>query len=197
MKVTKGDSTGEMVEMIYGKPKWWNVVYDGVDEVQGKLLFGYVLIKKEDAQKVPFEPLYPECSKQKLHIFVVGLRDIEEVHSSLSQLKLKALSTSFDISGDDHDPVTTQPEKILNSGVNINQYLQITIDVPRNRALCPVLDVFAYDHSNTTNDPSAKRLLGLTNIELSSLLAKYYMTASEREREEDLQEQDDVIFSIF
>ena len=37
--------------MIYKKPKWWNVIYDGVDDVQGKLLLGYVLIKKEDAFK--------------------------------------------------------------------------------------------------------------------------------------------------
>jgi hypothetical protein len=153
-----------MVEMIYKKPKWWNVVYDGVDEVQGKLLFGYVLIKKEDAYKVPMEPLYPECTPQKVHIFVVGLRDVEETHSSLSKTKLKALSTSFDISGDEYDPVVTVPEKIVNSGVNINTYLPITVDVPRNRALCPVLDCFIYDHSNSSNDIADKRMLGSTGI---------------------------------
>lgn len=185
-----------MVEMIYRKPKWWNVIYDGVDEVQGKLLFGYVLIKKEDAYKVPFEPLYPECSPQKLHIFVVGLRDIEEVHSSLSQMKLKALSTSFDISGDDYDPVVTVPEKIFNRGVNINTYLPITLDVPKNKALCPVLDCFVHDHSNSTNDISDKKLLGLTTIDVSSLLSKYYMSQSERDRLEEIEEHQDIVENL-
>ena len=183
-----------MVEMIYKKPKWWNVLYDGVDDVQGKLLMGYVLIKKEDAYKVPYEPLYPSCTPQKIHIVVVGLRDVEEKHSSLSSMKLKALSAAFDISGDDYDPIVTVPDKIVNGGVNINTYLPITVDVPRNRSLCPVLDCFIYDHSNSTNDISEKKLLGLTTIDLSNFLNKYYVSKSERALIEELEENDDVFF---
>ena len=183
----------EMVEMIYRKPRWWNGRYDGVDEVQGKIMFGYVLIKKQDAYKVPFEELRPEATPQKIHIFVIGLRDVEENHGSLSQRKLKALSASFDISGDDYDPVTTASEKIINCGVNLNTYLPITIDVPKNRALCPVLDTFIYDHSTNAADNSDKQMLGLTTIDLSNILNKYYMTKSEREKEEEIQEQEDVI----
>lgn len=179
--------------MIYKKPKWWNVLYDGIDEVQGKLLLGYVLIKKDDAFKVPYEPLYPTCVPQKINIFVVGLRDVEETHSSLSQIKLKALSTSFDISGDDYDPVVTVPEKILNNGVNINTFLPITVDVPKNKNLCPVLDCFVYDHSGASNDISDKKLLGLTTIDLSNILAKYYMTQSQRDQLEDIQENEDIV----
>ena len=153
---------------------------------------------------VPFEPLYPECTKEKLHIFVIGLRDIEQTHSSLSKMKLKALSASFDISGDDFDPVVTVPEKIYNNGVNINTYLPINVDVPKNKNLCPVLDVFAYDHSNSSNDISVKNLLGLSTINLSKYLTKYYMTAEERAEYEEAKEAENVnqfitfrIFIIF
>lgn len=64
--------------MVYQKPKWWNMIYDGTDEVQGTLLVGYALIKSADAHKIPEEKLYPEGKPEKLYIFCVGLRDIEE-----------------------------------------------------------------------------------------------------------------------
>ena len=56
-----------------------------------------------------------------------------------------------------------------------------------------MLDTFIYDHSTNAADNSDKQMLGLTTIDLSNILNKYYMTKSEREKEEEIQEQEDVI----
>lgn len=80
--------------MIYQKPRWWNMLYDGTDEVQGTLLVGYAIIKKSEAHKIPLEDLYPDHSSQKIHMFCVGLRNVDE---EVGGKKIKALSSSFDI----------------------------------------------------------------------------------------------------
>lgn len=90
------------MDVYYKKPKWYNIIYDATDEVQGQLLLSYVLVRKEQAEHVPLEKIYPASAKTRLHFFCIGLRNIiEEVDGK----EPAHVSLSFDISGDDYDPV--------------------------------------------------------------------------------------------
>ena len=51
-KIVEGDFKDENVEIIYQRPKWSNIIYDATDDVTGKLLYGFSLIKSEDKNKV-------------------------------------------------------------------------------------------------------------------------------------------------
>lgn len=115
--------------MLYRKPKWYNIIYDVTDEAQGQILLAYALIKKEDAPKVPIESLYPSCVKSKMNIFCIGLRDIEQM---IGKVEPKNCSVSFDISGDEFDPVFTDSKKIKAGGININRLITVDIDIPNN-----------------------------------------------------------------
>lgn len=42
------------------------------------------------------------------------------------------VAVSFDISGDDYDPIYTDFKKVKDKGVNINRLIPIKIDVPKN-----------------------------------------------------------------
>ena len=42
------------------------------------------------------------------------------------------MSLSFDISGDDYDPITTDATKVKDGGININRTISMDIDVPNN-----------------------------------------------------------------
>ena len=55
-------------------------------------------MRKEDAELLPKESMVPHSVKQKLHFFVIGLRDIEKEIGDYSPEKC---SISFDVSGDD------------------------------------------------------------------------------------------------
>ena len=34
------------VDVVYQKPRWYNIVYDATAKVSGKVMLGYALIKK-------------------------------------------------------------------------------------------------------------------------------------------------------
>ncbi len=95
-KVQEGDYEGELVPIYYRKPKWWNVFFDAKEEVMGRILMGYTLIKSDVAHKVPIESIYPDMKTEKIDMFLIGVRDIEEDVG----FKPQKLSLVFDISGD-------------------------------------------------------------------------------------------------
>jgi len=64
------------LEVIYSKPKWRRIMYDATNTECGRLLMGYVLIKKEEARLVEHEDIYPVCEKQKVHMLTIGLRNV-------------------------------------------------------------------------------------------------------------------------
>lgn len=53
----------KQLELIYAKPRWRRIMYDATNTECGRLLVGYVLIKKEDARLVEHEDIYPVCEK--------------------------------------------------------------------------------------------------------------------------------------
>jgi hypothetical protein len=54
--------------------------------------------------------MYPAFNPTKLHFFCIGLRNIENTGDH----EPTKCSISFDISGDDHDPLFTDAVKIIN-----------------------------------------------------------------------------------
>lgn len=54
------DPNQDPVEVLFRKPKWYNIIYDANDTQAGKLLLSYTLIKKEEANLVPMEDMYPK-----------------------------------------------------------------------------------------------------------------------------------------
>lgn len=50
----------------------------------------------------------------------------------VSNITPSNVSISFDISGDDYDPIYTDYKKVKEKGVNINRLIPITVDVPKN-----------------------------------------------------------------
>lgn len=89
----------------------------------------YALIKKEDASKVPEESLYPSCEKGTINLFCVGLRNIDTM---VGKIEPTNCAVSFDISGDDYDPIYTDYKKVKDKAININRLITINVDIPRN-----------------------------------------------------------------
>lgn len=67
------------------------------------------------------------------------------------------VAVSFDISGDDYDPIYTDYKKVKDKGVNINRLIPIKIDVPKNQNFCPVIDCYVWNQIN----PDKPKLLGV------------------------------------
>lgn len=60
---------------------------------------------------------------------MIGLRDIVE---EVDGFEPKKCSVSFDVSGDQYDPVKTDVKPINNQGININKIETIELDIPNN-----------------------------------------------------------------
>lgn len=54
-------------------------------------------------------------------------------------------AVSFDISGDDYDPIYTDYKKVKNKAININRLITINVDIPRNQNFCPVVDCYVWN----------------------------------------------------
>ena len=106
---------------------------------------GYTIIEKNIAEQVPQEDIYPSFDRHKLHIFCIGLRDID---LEVGKIQPKKCYSTFDISGDEFEPVKTDPIKIKNGGININKLISLDIDIPHNKHFCPMLDICAWDVSD-------------------------------------------------
>lgn len=89
------DQKDKQLEVIYSKPRWRRIMYDATNTECGRLLLGYVLIKKEEARLVEHEDIYPSCQKQKIHMLTIGLRNII---SDTGSFKPFMLDVDFNIS---------------------------------------------------------------------------------------------------
>jgi hypothetical protein len=114
----------------------------------------YSIIPKEKAFLIPDENIYPNCIKQELSLFCIGLRNIEEIVGSVTPTNV---AVSFDISGDAYDPIYTDYKKVKARGVNINRLIPLTVDVPKNQNFCPVIDCYVWNQ----NLPDEPKLLGV------------------------------------
>lgn len=73
-----GEETGELMEIMFKRPKWWNVKYDATGETAGKVLMGYALIKKEESAKVADEDISElSTMEREIYMYCIGVRDIE------------------------------------------------------------------------------------------------------------------------
>ena len=41
------DEREQLIELLFQKPKWWNVKYDATGETMGRILMGYALIRQD------------------------------------------------------------------------------------------------------------------------------------------------------
>ena len=73
------------------------------------------------------------------------------------------------------DPVETGVMKIKDNGININKYIPITIDIPKNKWFCSVMEVFCYEHMNS----GEKKLQGVGVINLADHIELYRKNAGE------------------
>eukprot|EP01016_Furgasonia_blochmanni_P049256 TRINITY_DN7455_c0_g1_i2.p1 TRINITY_DN7455_c0_g1~~TRINITY_DN7455_c0_g1_i2.p1 ORF type:complete len:1220 (-),score=269.58 TRINITY_DN7455_c0_g1_i2:385-4044(-) len=160
------DASGEIHEIIYNKPRWHNVIYDVTDTAQGKILIGCALIPYNLRKEIVSDSIRPKYRKGKLHVFVIGIRDID-LRDGRKPYKA---SVSFDISGDDYDAIKTDPMKIENGGVNINKYIDLKVDVPYNRTFCPIMDIYLLENTNYGEEI----MLGIASVDLSEFLSSYY-----------------------
>lgn len=80
------------------------------------------------------------------------------------------VAVSFDISGDDYDPIFTDYKKVKSEGMNINRLISLKIDIPRNQNFCPVIDCYVWN-KEAAEEP---KLLGVTTIDLAKILENYY-----------------------
>jgi len=66
------------LDLLFQRPKWWNVKYDATGETTGKVLMGYALIRKEEAAKVMDEDISELSTMQReINMYCIGVRDIE------------------------------------------------------------------------------------------------------------------------
>lgn len=66
------------MDLLFQRPKWWNVKYDATGETTGKVLMGYALIRKEEAAKVMDEDISELSTMQReINMYCIGVRDIE------------------------------------------------------------------------------------------------------------------------
>jgi hypothetical protein len=70
----------EQVEILYKKPKWYNIIYDPTYEKSGEVLLSYALIDKKISAEIPDEQIRPRFKDRILHLFMIGLRDIDKDH---------------------------------------------------------------------------------------------------------------------
>ena len=130
----------EYVDFVYNKPKWYNVIYEPTEQLQGKILVSCAIFPKlmkdgtDSRLKIPKvdSDIKPSCDRRKLHMYCIGLRDIIE---DCGDFKPKNLYVKFTISIDGFDPISTQRMKIKEGGINLNEELVVEIDVPRNKKL--------------------------------------------------------------
>ena len=64
-----------------------------------------------------------------MNLFCIGLRNFEDMVLNTTPSNV---CISFDISGDDYDPIYTDYKKVKDKGVNINRLIPLNVDVPRN-----------------------------------------------------------------
>lgn len=105
----------------------------------------YTLIPSEYADVIKPKPnLFPTFEKKTLSFFMIGVREIDEEEIGK---KISKISASLDVSGDSSESFKTEEMKVLNSGCNANQYVELNIKVPLNKSFDPVVDVFLWDCS--------------------------------------------------
>ena len=71
------------MQIIYSKPKWIPIIYDKNQEVKGKILLSYCMIKKEDAEHVENGSIFPKGEFKPMTIFNIGVRNIKMVWADL------------------------------------------------------------------------------------------------------------------
>jgi hypothetical protein len=84
--------------------------------------------------------------------------------------------------------------KIENGGININDHYELELEVPRNKNLCSVMEVYAFDHFDRM-DHSKKQLFGLATIDLSQFVSFFYLTKQQQIEEIEEQKDDDDVRS--
>jgi hypothetical protein len=107
---------GYPVEILYRKPKWYNIIYDATDERCGQIMVAYSLIERQHVPTIDRHlsevnnfSIRPRGKPFSLHIFCIGLRDILEEHPSRPA---KRMNVSFRIAGQDKPPVQTDYKKV-------------------------------------------------------------------------------------
>ena len=78
--------------------------------------------------------------------------------------------------------------KIKNCGVNINKFIPVKIDVPKNKNFCPVLDIYVWEHRT----PVEKKLFGVSTISLFDFVKLYH-----KEELEEIEKEAQVSYFIF
>lgn len=131
-------------------------------------MISYAVIKAEDAPKIPLEDIYPKSINHDLHLFLVGVRQIDMQHFGLN--KPNHFHISLDVSGDKQKASITDKEKVTQGNtINFNKYNHMTLDIPVCKALAPMLDIQLHEHHLI-----GSKLAGYTSINMGDLLEEFY-----------------------
>lgn len=106
-----------------------------------------------------------------------GRDEDEEVNKSAnkSQIKDKSMDKGKDKSATGlatdelHHVWTSDKTRIDNNGITLNRTFRFEIDVPYNKSLCPVVELFLYHYPY-----GSKKLLGSASLSLRETLAWFY-----------------------
>ena len=111
-------ANSEIVDIYFQPPKWFNVRYDATEEVCGKVMLAYTLIRNDLKDSVPqTKSIVPRFKPTKLNMFCIGLRDIDMEHPNIKPKKMKV---KFDISGDESVKSQTTAKRVASEAININ-----------------------------------------------------------------------------
>ncbi|KAL4431869.1 hypothetical protein ABPG74_012681 [Tetrahymena malaccensis] len=141
------EDTPQLFDILYRRPKWYPVKYDANGQYTGQVLLSYTLIPNLYSDVIKQKPnLFPKFETKKISFFLIGVREIDE---EILGMKLRKIQASLDVSGDSQEQFRTGEMKVVNSGGNINQYVEFTIKVPLNKSFDPVVDIFLWDCSRS------------------------------------------------
>jgi len=157
-------------DIIYQRPRWKNIIYDALEQYQGKILVSYTLVPLKDAGKVHWnDKIQPDAALHNVHLFLIGIRDINM--DELGFFKPLHVSVNFDVSGDSEEAEKGEKFLIVNNGATVNLYKKLTIGVPFSKALTPLLDV----HLNGWKmGAKTSQMLGYASIDLKGCLDDFY-----------------------
>lgn len=93
-------SADKSIPLVYVKPMWYPMIYDKKSQIDGKLLLGYVLMKREHYNQYGYIfkkiNIKPEVSKENISIYSFGVRNL---HLYSKQTQNKNLSYQIKVEG--------------------------------------------------------------------------------------------------
>ena len=67
---------GKNIDILYRKPKFYNIIYEPTNEKSGEILLAYTLLEKDLVDHIPVEKIKPRSKIISLESYAIGLRDI-------------------------------------------------------------------------------------------------------------------------